>query len=671
MSAIPDTSLGRRSIGEILLEHGYVTQEQVDSATAMQLESDRPLGQILVEAGTITRLELASALAEQWSDSGAPIAPPLGLSLSGTVPTLEPSEPSAPRGPSPAQTQFVSRLEQIEEALEKLTSSSEEEDDSVAFRAAVEEMSDRLANAEPAIEELGRRLEALALDNSRDGRLDELDGLVRELHGRLGSLDQSVDVATSRSGEVAADAAHALQGMREELTSLSSTISGLAEGEEVEKLRELVDALSQRPIRDPDLASQLEDLSAVVEALNERPIRDRELAAQVDELARTIGELGDRIDVISVAAQSAMGDHSALEELQRALAELSQRPAADPATDRRLDDLTATLDELRSSMQALAAQPAGDPMLDEKLFEVTSRLEDLERADMLEELRARIVELAERPTVDPTLAQRLTALESRIEALPIDDVLEEVGAGDRSLGYRIDGVVARVDEVAVAIEEVGGSQVSREAWDEAIEVLNSRIDAEREMSARLAELEERLSTISTNGASSAPDTQLAEQLTDLTARMDELAAFVTSAPPMGDGSEAATPSGATPATLERDVEHVLMAIERLSVHLGAHERALTELMGANGVVPQLRELGARVGDLETYGTGGSGDGTGGGGGDGEMRAELRALMRRLEEAESAQKNDRERVIEQLEKAAGAIDWRLQRLEAVRSDEPAT
>ena len=52
-----------------------------------------------------------------------------------------------------------------------------------------------------------------------------------------------------------------------------------------------------------------------------------------------------------------------------------------------------------------------------------------------------------------------------------------------------------------------------------------------------------------------------------------------------------------------------------------------------------------------------------------MRAELGSLMRRLEEAETSQKKDRERVIEQLEKAAGAIDWRLQRLESTRDDEP--
>jgi hypothetical protein len=44
-------------------------------------------------------------------------------------------------------------------------------------------------------------------------------------------------------------------------------------------------------------------------------------------------------------------------------------------------------------------------------------------------------------------------------------------------------------------------------------------------------------------------------------------------------------------------------------------------------------------------------------------------MRRLEDAEEAQRTDREKLIQQLEKAAGAIDWRLQRLETSKSDQP--
>ena len=219
-------------------------------------------------------------------------------------------------------------------------------------------------------------------------------------------------------------------------------------------------------------------------------------------------------------------------------------------------------------------------------------------------------------------------------------------------------------------EQEGEPGVSREAWEEAVALLNSRIEVERELGARIAELEGRVAEAASNGAASgkaaAADPKLAKQIAALSARVDQLAANGVPAAQDGDASGEA-PNGPTPATLERDVEHVLMAIERLSVHLGAHERALTELMGPNGVGAQMRELTARVGDLETFG-GGGGSGEGGGDG-GHMRAELGSLMRRLEEAETAQKKDRERVIEQLEKAAGAIDWRLQRLESVRTDEP--
>jgi hypothetical protein len=329
------------------------------------------------------------------------------------------------------------------------------------------------------------------------------------------------------------------------------------------------------------------------------------------------------------------------------------------------------------------AKPAGDSALDEKLWEIAARLEELERADLLEELRARVADLVERPAVDPTLLHRLGELERRLDEVPGDDVLERLDSDGRSLGFRIDGVVARMDEMVASVEEAAGSQVSREAWDEARALITSRFEVEAEMSARLEQLEERLAQVASSGsaAPAAPgpaleDPALQKQLAALTTRMDELAAAVANAPQGGGDATgpspaaAQAPGSATPATLERDVEHVLMAIERLSVHLGAHERALTELMGAGGVVPQVRELAARVGDLETYGGGGSGDGSGGGGGA-ETRAELRALMRRLEDAEAAQKSDRERVIDQLEKAAGAIDWRLQRLESVRNDEPGT
>jgi hypothetical protein len=736
MSAIPDTSLGRRSIGEILLEHGYVTKEQVDAAVAEQAQSGRPLGQILVESGTITRLELASALAEQWSDSGAPIAPPVGLTLSGTVPALEPLDASAPPGPVVAadgQPGLVARLEAVEDALRTLEAA---------------DAGDGQADLRAALDAISERVEALASDDSGDAPLQELITAVGELQERLASTAQTADSALRRADDVAGQAAASLErsvddlreGLRAELHTFAERMSVYASNEDVGRLREVVEALAQRPARDtelltqiedlqevveelgqrstrdPDLVGQIEDLQAVVEALSQRPTRDPELGTQVDTLAGRFSDLVDRMDVLGAAVQSISGDADALHELQGALAELAQRPLADPASERRLDELTrmfeelaqqpvadpaaeqrvdalaAALEDLRSTTHALAERPVGDPDVDSKLFDLTSRLAELEQgsglddvrvrvsalergeAEALDELRARIAELADRPAIDPSLVHRLAELEGKVDGLPVDEALERIEATERSLGYRIDGAVARVDEITSALDQVAaaGSEegVSREAWEEAVALLNSRIEAERELGARLAALEERIAQVgqaapASTGKAAAADPKLAKQIAALSARVDQLAAGVVPVADNGDGTGEA-PSGPTPATLERDVEHVLMAIERLSVHLGAHERALTELMGPNGLGAQMRELTARVGDIEAFGGGG---GSGGSGDGGAMRAELGSLMRRLEEAETAQKKDRERVIEQLEKAAGAIDWRLQRLESTRDDEP--
>ncbi len=57
----------RRPLGQILVEYGFVTEQQVEAAVAAQSSSPARLGEILIEQGALTRMDLASALAEQWS----------------------------------------------------------------------------------------------------------------------------------------------------------------------------------------------------------------------------------------------------------------------------------------------------------------------------------------------------------------------------------------------------------------------------------------------------------------------------------------------------------------------------------------------------------------------------------------------------------------------------
>lgn len=55
----------RRQLGTIMVEEGFLTQEQLDAAIAEQHRSSKPLGQVLVELGLASAGAVANALAEQ------------------------------------------------------------------------------------------------------------------------------------------------------------------------------------------------------------------------------------------------------------------------------------------------------------------------------------------------------------------------------------------------------------------------------------------------------------------------------------------------------------------------------------------------------------------------------------------------------------------------------
>ena len=74
-------------MGEILVERGFITEEQLAAALVSQAETGRRLGEICVEKHGLDRLALADALSEQWEEMqhgrrgpsplrGAPVGPP-------------------------------------------------------------------------------------------------------------------------------------------------------------------------------------------------------------------------------------------------------------------------------------------------------------------------------------------------------------------------------------------------------------------------------------------------------------------------------------------------------------------------------------------------------------------------------------------------------------------
>src|SRR5437870_4370945 len=57
-------------MGQLFVEKGRLTSEQLESALEQQRETGEPLGEILVARNHISRIDLAAALSTQWSWQG-------------------------------------------------------------------------------------------------------------------------------------------------------------------------------------------------------------------------------------------------------------------------------------------------------------------------------------------------------------------------------------------------------------------------------------------------------------------------------------------------------------------------------------------------------------------------------------------------------------------------
>jgi hypothetical protein len=56
----------KKRLGDIIVERGIVTVEQLEEALKVQRDTGGKLGEVLVELGFITRVALAGVISEQW-----------------------------------------------------------------------------------------------------------------------------------------------------------------------------------------------------------------------------------------------------------------------------------------------------------------------------------------------------------------------------------------------------------------------------------------------------------------------------------------------------------------------------------------------------------------------------------------------------------------------------
>jgi DNA repair exonuclease SbcCD ATPase subunit len=535
-----------RTIGEILLARGFVTQAKLADAMDRQRESGKPLGQILVEENAISRLELASALAEQWSDIGS-VSPDFGTGLSaanlpsgnaeGTLVEIEELRRTRlaleermlafeRSGDAPqAETDLIQRVEALESALAQLPSLDGRDVDDL--HEAVAQLDRRVAASEPQLVALVDRLDEM------HASLFEAQGRVSDVSERLSELGAAVekafvelerrsveaaDAVSVLAGDVEAGPVAALAALTERLEGIEHRLFGLAAAESVAELAERVDALSVGT-EGIETANRLDDLAHQVKDLQGRPAGDPQLLARLDDLADGVRELERRVDG-GRAGESHLA--AQLQELADRVDALASRPVADGESDARVAelavrferlaasleelnerdtsraDLEARFDALAGRLEELAARPGADDELTARVDALVSRLDavagaqdEVARASLVEELRARVDEVVGRSERGEALAERVEAVAARVEDLARDESLAERVA---EIAERDDSLAERVEALAARVEELGVRPVPDGRGEERLDDLAARLV---ELEAVSGELRDAVATATT------------------------------------------------------------------------------------------------------------------------------------------------------------------------------
>lgn len=460
----------------------------------------------------------------------------------------------------------------------------------------------------------GREVEIASLD----GRLDQVglrvDDVARELRRQIDAL-----VAAAADGSVPAT-----NGSAPPTATAGLEAQVEAFGAQLERLEVVVaDASGATEQVGLELREEIAALAAVVarehadllEATGEWEVRRSALEARMDELAafatftaeRGAGEMGRALHTLAERLER-------LEHDRRAVA--SDATFAESAWAQERVALEARLDAIAA---AITVERPQAPEVEQLVDELAGRLARMEGE---RETVADLAALAE------TWTAELAALEARVdEGL---STLEEHGAaelGGEPVGVVGAGLAQNLDELTHRIE-----QIERDR------------DAVRDELARTA-------------------ASWAAERASLQERVSELAARIVTGPmPVAsDGSDG------TSAGSPQELDRLRIGVEGLRMRLAYHEKTVSDLAGSRGVVQRLDDLSARLDQLTAIVAAGPAPVSSGPAGA-PPRIQLPAvetagLMSRLEDAERHRSQSRDKMLEQMEKIASRMDWRLQRLEA--------
>jgi chromosome segregation ATPase len=576
-------------------------------------------------------------------------------------------------------------------------------------------LADRLEKTRDNQKELGRSIESLASRLDEVALREPVDAAsaaeVDELRARLASLASELEhvretVPSARVAELAGELERlaAGDGLRSLETRLHDLETSLPEGyvtqaglsELLERVREELTPAPAEP--DPRIEALAHDLDALRDELARVEQLEGRLGGGLvtpDDLSRALEASREELALEDTQARAELAALAGRlerlvthDDLDRAVAGARAHGGdAAPVPDPRVDRLASDLDALRSEIADMAPAAAADPHADGRLSALSARLEELTLAQRdrealahdLDALRGQLGAVVTREELDGALAQARSDLAAARVPAP-----SEPDARVAQLAADLDAVrdhLRRVEQgphlaTADALERLAEKLATLEARPEPVVELpppadTSHLDAAvAELQARLAGLEplrERIDELSGALATSAPAdpgpldelrAELDARLGDLSRALDER---LESVPATSSG-----PSGGVDG-VEDELERTRMAIERLSLHLGEHDRALAEMRGSRAMTQRLEELAARLEETAANGPPAAGAAPTGESSYArrslEPDIEMRSIMRRLEDLEEAASVGREKLMNRLERIASSIDWRLQRLES--------
>ncbi len=661
-----EAELAHRADAPVLHEH----VERLEARIELLAGTAAPAAELEAQSRLITELHTALTELVERPD----LHPELDVRLARLEAEL------AHRADAPAESAIVGalteRLEATSGAQEVLATSVD------LLDARVEELSRRSeasaaahAGTTSSIDQHSARVEALA------ERLDETAATQGELatsiddhSARVEALADRLQATAITQGRLttAIDRHNArIDALAEHLRTTAATQDDIAASVDSLAARVEASATAQH-----SLAASFDDHDSRVEALSERlevtTVGHDGFATAIDGLASRVEELAVRQADAATSASRTESLADRLVEMERMFAAVREEMGALPAAALadRLDQLATRVDEiavlqadddvaaavgdlearLRSELvtsdalaQALARHEPQAAEPDERIDELARDLVTL-RGDLAEIARSLRAPHPEQPTMPQLdqIARRLEALENR--------VTHDVVGNDWFVKALTHLRAELTHDPTVPTPE---TEELRQSVDEVVSRLG-----------RLESLALRVETLAAavKGAAPADSVPTTAELHDeIAAHVAELGRTLVVRRPTYDASTAAPAD--QPDDLEQTLERTRMALERIGLQLGEHDRALAELMRTRVVTQRLDELAARLDDLAAAAPAPRRNQGESGAATGEVSVGMQALMNRIEDVEQSYERDREKLMTRLERMASALDWRLQRLES--------